>query len=107
MCGKSPGTLALFAVLGPVRPRTIKPFLPPFLSRRHSREKRYQALSRFTVLEAMESWAGPGNEANSAVFPMDYVSVLVITSEEKVVYVVNSHSCLLLTSMSDVRLSCM
>ena len=31
-CGKLPGTLAVFAVLGPVRPRTIKPFLPPFLS---------------------------------------------------------------------------
>ena len=25
----------------------------------------YQALSRFTVLQATESWAGPGNEANS------------------------------------------
>ena len=51
-------------VLGPVRPRTIKPFLPFFLSWRHSLEKRYQALSRFTVLQVMESWARPGNEAN-------------------------------------------
>ena len=56
-------TLARFAVLGPLHPRTIKPFLPSFLSRRHSREKRYQALSRFTVLIATESWVGPGNEA--------------------------------------------
>ena len=63
MCGKLPCTLALFAVLGPVRPRTIKPFLPSFLSWRHSREKRYQALSRFTVLKVMVSWAGPGNKA--------------------------------------------
>ena len=66
MCGKLPATLARFAVLGPLHPHTItcKPFLPSFLSRSHSREKRYQALSRFTVLIAMESWAGPGNEAS-------------------------------------------
>ena len=63
MWGKLPATLALFAVLGPLHPCTIKPFLPSFLSRRHSREKRYQALSRFTVLIVTESWAGPGNEA--------------------------------------------
>ena len=63
MCGKLPATLALFAVLDPLHPRTIKPFLPSFLSRRHSCEKRYQALSRFSVLIATESWAGPGNEA--------------------------------------------
>ena len=30
--GKLPGMLALFAVLGPVRPRKIEPFLPSFLS---------------------------------------------------------------------------
>ena len=29
-----------------------------------SREKRYQVLSRFSVLIATESWAGPGNEAS-------------------------------------------
>ena len=63
-CGKLPATLALFAVLGPVHPRTIKPFLPSFLSWHHSREKRYQALSSFSVLMATESWAGPGNEAS-------------------------------------------
>ena len=28
-----------------------------------SREKRYQPLHGFSVLQAMESWAGPGNEA--------------------------------------------
>ena len=44
-CGKLPGTSALFAVLAPVRPCTIEPFLPSFLSQRHSREKRYQANS--------------------------------------------------------------
>ena len=26
-------------------------------------KKRYQALSRFSILQAMESWVGPGNEA--------------------------------------------
>ena len=36
---KLTGTLGLFAVLGPVRPHTIRPFLPSFLSLRHSREK--------------------------------------------------------------------
>ena len=34
-----------------------------FLSWRHSREKRSQALFHFTVLQATESWAGPGKEA--------------------------------------------
>ena len=29
-----------------------------------SREKRYQALHGFSVLQATESWAGPGNEAS-------------------------------------------
>ena len=50
---------------GHPRPRSIKPFLPPFLSWRQSREKRYQALSRLSVLQATESWAGPGNEATN------------------------------------------
>ena len=63
-CGKLPATWALFAALGPVHPCTIKPFLSSFLSWRHSREKRYQALARFSVLIAMESWVGPGNEAS-------------------------------------------
>ena len=27
-------------------------------------EKRYQALSRFTILEARKSWVGPGTKAN-------------------------------------------
>ena len=31
----------------------------------NSREKMYQALSHFSVLQATESWAGPENEANS------------------------------------------
>ena len=66
MCSKLPATLiAPFAVLGTVLPCTIKPFLPSFLSWRHSCEKRYQALSCFSVLIAMESWAGPGNKAVS------------------------------------------
>jgi len=30
VCGKLPGTLALVAVLSPVRPHSIKSFLPPF-----------------------------------------------------------------------------
>ena len=43
---------------------TIKPILPYFLSQRHSCEKKYQDLSRFSVPQAMESWVGPGNEAS-------------------------------------------
>ena len=61
--------LALFAVLGALHPRTIKPFLPSFLSQCHSREKRYQVLSRFTVLIVTESWAGPENEVVSIHAP--------------------------------------
>ena len=34
-CGKLPGTLTLFAVLGQVCPHTIKSFLPSFLSWHH------------------------------------------------------------------------
>ena len=58
--------LAFFPVLGPVCPCTIEAFLPSFLSRRHSHDKRYQALSRFSVLQVTESWAGPGYEAKSS-----------------------------------------
>ena len=39
--------------------RSIKSSLPL----RHSRDKLFQALFRFSVLEATESWVGPGNEA--------------------------------------------
>ena len=28
-----------------------------------SREERYQVLSRVSILQAMKSWAGPGNKA--------------------------------------------
>ena len=45
----------------------LNPFyIPSFLSWHHSREKWYQGLSCFTILEAAESWAGPGNEAKSS-----------------------------------------
>ena len=37
--------------------------LYPSLYPCHSRDKLYQALSRFSVLQATESWVGPGNEA--------------------------------------------
>ena len=40
------------------RPRSIKAFLPPFYLWCHSCEEMYQALSRFTVLQVMGSWAG-------------------------------------------------
>ena len=62
-CGKLPCTLALFAVLDPVHPHTIKPFLPSFLSWHQSHKKRYHALSRFLVLQVMETWVGPRYEA--------------------------------------------
>ena len=38
-------------------PHSIKVFLPSFYPWRHSREKMYQALSHFTVLQATGSWA--------------------------------------------------
>ena len=41
--------------------------IPSFLSWCHSCEKRYQALSRFSILQTMEIWAGSGNEANPRV----------------------------------------
>ena len=43
--------------------RSIKSSLPSLYPLRHSRDKIYQALSCFSVLQAMESWVGPGNEA--------------------------------------------
>ena len=46
-----------------IRLRSIKSSLPFSLPLRHSRDKLFQALSRFSVLEATESWVGPGNEA--------------------------------------------
>ena len=48
-----------------IRLRSIKSSLPFSLPLRHSRDKLFQALSRFSVLKATESWAGPGNEANT------------------------------------------
>ena len=50
-----------------IRLRSIKSSLPFSLPLRHSRDKLFQALSRFSVLEATESWAGPGNEATRVV----------------------------------------
>ena len=41
-----------------IRLCSIKSSLPL----RHSRDKLYHALSHFFILQAMESWAGPGNE---------------------------------------------
>ena len=68
-----------------IRLRSVKSSLPFSLTLRHSRDKLSQALSRFSVsscpdptqlmrggvwaqdyfsvLQAMERWAGPGNEA--------------------------------------------
>ena len=46
-----------------IRLRSIKSSLPFSLPLRHSRDKLFQALSRFSILEATESWTGPGNEA--------------------------------------------
>ena len=50
-CGKLPGTLAIFTVLGPVRPHTI-PFYHPFYPD-VTHKKRYQAFSHFSVLQAI------------------------------------------------------
>ena len=50
-----------------IRLRSIKSSLPFSLPLCHSRDKLFQALSRFSVLQAKESWAGPGNEATKRV----------------------------------------
>ena len=50
-----------------VRLHPIKSSLPFSLPLHHSRDKLSQALSRFSVLQATESWAGPENEANVIV----------------------------------------
>ena len=47
-----------------IRLRSIKSSLPSLYPLRHSRDKIFQALYRFSVLQATESWAGPGNEAS-------------------------------------------
>ena len=44
--------------------RSIKSSLPSLYPLRHLRGKIFQALYRFSVLQATESWAGPGNEAS-------------------------------------------
>ena len=50
-----------------IRLRSIKSSLPFSLPLRHSRDELFQALYHFSVLQATESWAGPGNEAMSIV----------------------------------------
>ena len=52
--------------------RSIKSSLPLH----HSHDKLSQALSRFSVLQVTESWAGPGNEAATFVYMHDINSVL-------------------------------
>ena len=44
--------------------RSIKSSLPSLYPLRHSRDKIYQALYHFSILQATESWVGPGNEAS-------------------------------------------
>ena len=44
----------------------LNTFYQPFYPDVISREKRYQALSHFSVLQATESWAGPENKAELA-----------------------------------------
>ena len=61
-------------------PHRIKSFLSSFLSWRHSYEKRYQALSRFSVLKVTESWVGPGNEANSTSHSL-YLHLISMSSD--------------------------
>ena len=47
--------------------RSIKSSLPSLYPLRHSCDKIFQALHRFSVLQATKSWAGPGNEATKRV----------------------------------------
>ena len=44
-------------------PTLTKSFLPSLYPLHHSHNKIFQALYRFFILQVMESWAGPGNEA--------------------------------------------
>ena len=46
----------------------------PITSR--SREKRYQGSPRFSVLQATESWAGPGSEAT--LTPLEVVQMVLV-----------------------------
>ena len=41
-------------------------------------EKRYHALSRFTILEETKSWVGPGNEANYKLPPDSQLAGLLV-----------------------------
>ena len=59
--------------------RQIRVSLPFSLPLRHSRDKLFQALSRFSVLKATESWAGPGNEAT----PKLHVAMEAIEAESE------------------------
>ena len=44
--------------------------IPSLYPLRHSCDKLFKALSCFSVLQAMKSWAGPGNEASSMQYFM-------------------------------------
>ena len=44
--------------------RSFKSSLPSLYPLHYSFEKLFQALYRFSILQATESWAGPGNKAN-------------------------------------------
>ena len=72
MCGKLPATLALFAVLSPMHNLTLSTILS-FLT---SCEKRYQALSCFSVLQATE----PGRDLGTRLpYPPSFSTSLSST----------------------------
>ena len=47
-----------------IRLHSIKSSLPSLYALRHSHDKLLKVLYRFSILQVMESWAGPENEAN-------------------------------------------
>ena len=52
-----------------IRLCSIKSTLPSVYRQHHLRDKLFQIPYCFSVLQAMESWAGPGNEASTQMVP--------------------------------------
>ena len=67
--------------------RSIKSSLPSLYPLRHSRDKIYQALYRFSILQVTKSWAGPGNEASCSWHQRKFSSLryvlYIVSSSEK------------------------
>ena len=67
----------LITQLWTIRLRSIKSSLPSLCPLRHSHDKIFQALYRFSVLQATKIWVGPGNEARVSLYMHNYSGVLI------------------------------